>query len=159
MKSLGVQLLPSSEVSSLPLNFLTRFSTKPISKVFPTFTDVFFFKRIVRRCKIKWWEKFNDSNACSKKVQSWIDQQIKVKTGSSSQSDFLVEKSKIMAQLAQYSDSEVFVVFAQKAASMAIAESSRGSVAASDVGSDPDPNFEDDNENDCLRIDVDFFEI
>ncbi|KAL2498553.1 polyprotein [Abeliophyllum distichum] len=94
------------------------------------------------------------------RVQSWIDQQIKVKTGtSSSQSSLLAEKSKIMAQLAQCSDSEVFAVLDQKAASMAKAESSRGSVAASEVGSDPDPNFVDDNEDDCLEIDVDFFEI
>ncbi|KAL2503948.1 Uncharacterized protein Adt_19569 [Abeliophyllum distichum] len=68
------------------------------------------------------------------------------------------EKSKIMAQLAQCSDPEVFAVLAQKAASMAKAESSRGSVVASDVGSDLEPNFEDDNEDDCLRIGVDFFE-
>ncbi|KAL2471592.1 Uncharacterized protein Adt_39728 [Abeliophyllum distichum] len=110
--------------------------------------------------QIKWWEKFNDSNACSKAVQSWIDQQIKVKTGtSSSQNDFLTEKSKIMAQMAQCSDLEVFAVLAQKAASMAKAESSRGSVPASEVVSDPDPNFEEDNEDDCLGVDVDFFEI
>ncbi|KAL2466561.1 Enzymatic polyprotein [Abeliophyllum distichum] len=54
---------------------------------------------------------------------------------------------------------EIFAVLAQKAASMAKAESSRGSVPASEVGSDPDPNFEDDNEDDCLGVDVDFFEI
>ncbi|KAL2474888.1 polyprotein [Abeliophyllum distichum] len=129
-------------------------------EIYPTSTDSFSFQRIVRRCKIKWWEKFNDSNACSKAVQSWIDQQIKVKTEtSSSQNDFLTEKSKIMAQMAQCSDPEVFAVLAQKAASMAKAESSRGSVPASEVGSDPDPNFEDDNEDDCLGVDVDFFEI
>ncbi|KAL2480063.1 Uncharacterized protein Adt_33029 [Abeliophyllum distichum] len=129
-------------------------------EIYPTTTDSFSFQRIVRRCKIKWWEKFNDSNACSKAVQSWIDQHIKVKTGtSSSQSDFLTEKSKIMAQMAQCSDPEIFAVLAQKAASMAKAKSSRGSVPASEVGSDPDPNFEDDNEDDCLGVDVDFFEI
>ncbi|KAL2543166.1 Retrotransposable element Tf2 [Abeliophyllum distichum] len=129
-------------------------------EIYPTSTDSFSFQRIVRRCKIKWWEKFNDSNACSKAVQSWIDQQIKVKTEtSSSQNDFLTEKSKIMAQMAQCSDPEVFAVLAQKAASMAKAESSRGSAPASEVGSDPDPNFEDDNEDDCLGVDVDLFEI
>ncbi|KAL2474442.1 hypothetical protein Adt_35178 [Abeliophyllum distichum] len=129
-------------------------------EIFPTSTDAFSFQRIVRRCKIKWWKKFNDSNACSKAIQSWIGQQIKAKTGTtSSQSDFLTEKSKIMAQLAQCSDLEVFAVLAQKAASMAKAESSRGSVTASEVGSDPNPNFEDDNEDDCLGVDVDFFEI
>ncbi|KAL2505584.1 hypothetical protein Adt_21205 [Abeliophyllum distichum] len=36
---------------------------------------------------------------------------------------------------------------------MAKAGSSRGSVAASEAGSDPDPNFEDDNEDDCLGVD------
>ncbi|KAL2527251.1 CCHC-type domain-containing protein [Abeliophyllum distichum] len=36
---------------------------------------------------------------------------------------------------------------------MAKAESNRRSVAASDVGSDPDPFFENDNEDDCLGID------
>ncbi|KAL2465967.1 Uncharacterized protein Adt_41818 [Abeliophyllum distichum] len=129
-------------------------------EIFPTSTDSFSFQHIVRRCKIKWWEKFNDSNACSKAVKSWIDQQIKVKTGtSSSQIDFLTEKSKIMAQLAQCSDPEIFAVLSQKAASMAKAESSRGSVAASEVGSDPDPNFEDDNKDDCLGVDEDFFAI
>ncbi|KAL2465674.1 Uncharacterized protein Adt_41525 [Abeliophyllum distichum] len=129
-------------------------------EIFPTSTDAFSFQHIVRRCKIKWWKKFNDSNACSKAVQSWIDQQIKIKTGtSSSQRDFLTEKSKIMAQLAQCSDPEIFAVLAQKAASLAKAESSRGSVAVSEVGSDPDPYFEDENEDDCLGIDVDFFEI
>ncbi|KAL2491633.1 hypothetical protein Adt_27261 [Abeliophyllum distichum] len=117
-----------------------------------------FIQRIVRRCKIKWCEKFNDSNACSKAVQSWIDQQIKDKIGyCSSENDFFTEKSKIMAQLAQCSDPEVFAVLFQKAASMAKAESSRGSVAASDVRSDQ--NFEDDNEDDCLGVDVDFLKI
>ncbi|KAL2542055.1 Uncharacterized protein Adt_03033 [Abeliophyllum distichum] len=128
-------------------------------EIYPTTSDSFSFQRIVRRCKIKWWEKFNDSNACSKAVQSWIDQQIQVKTEiSSSQNDFLTEKSKIMAQMAQCSDPEVFAVLAQKAASMAKAESSKGSLPASEVGSDSDPNF-DDNEDDCLGVDVDFFEI
>ncbi|KAL2516666.1 hypothetical protein Adt_12913 [Abeliophyllum distichum] len=57
-----------------------------------------------------------------------------------------------MAQIAQCSNPEIFAVLAQKAASMAKAESSRESVAASEIGSDPDPNFEDDNEDDCLGI-------
>ncbi|KAL2527085.1 Uncharacterized protein Adt_12139 [Abeliophyllum distichum] len=37
---------------------------------------------------------------------------------------------------------------------MAKAESSRESVEASEVGSDPDPNFEDENEDDCLGVDI-----
>ncbi|KAL2506391.1 polyprotein [Abeliophyllum distichum] len=127
-------------------------------EIFPSSVDAFSFKHIIRRCKIKWWKKFNDSNACLKAVQSWINQQIKDKTGScSSQSDFLTEKSKIMAQLAQCSNPEVFAVLAQKAASMAKAESSKGFVTASDVGSDP--NSEYDNEDNCLGVDADLFEI
>ncbi|KAL2525444.1 hypothetical protein Adt_10498 [Abeliophyllum distichum] len=124
--------------------------------IFPTFVDAFSFKRIVRRGKIKWWEKFNESNACSKVVQSWINSQIKSKVGStSSQIDFLTEKSKIMAQLDQCSDPELFAVLAHKVASMAKAESSKGSITASEAGSDPDFNI---NEDDCLGVDVDFFE-
>ncbi|KAL2465608.1 hypothetical protein Adt_41459 [Abeliophyllum distichum] len=130
-----------------------------ILKSSPHLPDAFSFKRIIHRCKIKWWKKINDSNACSKAAQSWIDQQIKVNTGScSSQSDFLSEKSKIMAQLAQCSDPEVFAVLAQKAASMDKSRIKQGCVAAYDVGSDPYPNFEDYNEDDYLEIDVDFFE-
>ncbi|KAL2472101.1 hypothetical protein Adt_40237 [Abeliophyllum distichum] len=123
-------------------------------QIFPNSDTAFFYKKIIRRCKVKWWKKFNESN-CSKAIQSWIDQQKKTKTStSSSQSDFLSEKSKIMSQLANCSNPKELAILAHKAASMAQAESSKGSIAVSEVGSNPD--FEQDNEDDCFG--TDFFE-
>ncbi|KAL2505847.1 hypothetical protein Adt_21468 [Abeliophyllum distichum] len=119
-----------------------------ISKFFPTSTRHFLTKELFDDAKLKWWEKFNESNACSKAIQSWINQQIKTKAGTSySQTDFHAEKRKIMAQLAKYVDPIEFTVLAHKVVSMAKTEPSKGSIDASKVGSDLD--FEQDNEDDC----------
>ncbi|KAL2505848.1 hypothetical protein Adt_21469 [Abeliophyllum distichum] len=116
-------------------------------KIFFHSNEAFSYNRIVRRCKVKWWKKFNESNAWSKAIQSWINQHIKTKAEtSSSQTDFLAEKIKIMARLEKCSDPKEFAVLVHKAASMVKTESSKGTIAASEVGFDP--NFEQDNEDD-----------
>ncbi|KAL2461912.1 hypothetical protein Adt_45332 [Abeliophyllum distichum] len=123
-------------------------------------TTKFSLKYIVRRIKKKWWEKFTKTNSCPKSIQSWIEAFEHDSKGKSipskfedKQADFLTEKSKLIAMLAQHKDSEEFSHLAQRAASLTGTTLNPSKASSSPLSKLTTEDFAQNNEDDCCGID------